>query len=176
MDFMTMGDAVMAPLGHRLFCKEQPKECVADGPVAAKRLDLHPEIMRKVAEINTAVNSAIRPESDQELYGVEENWTYPVDAGDCEDYALLKRRKLHAAGIALSDLLITVVRKTNGEGHAILTLTTTTGDFVLDNLDWRVRPWREAPYLYLKRQSNEDPARWLAISRDTEVLVSAVVE
>jgi predicted transglutaminase-like cysteine proteinase len=173
-DFMTAGAVAVAPLGHRLFCKAQPRDCAAEGPAAAERLELEPEVIALIASINTSVNATIRPQSDQEQYGVEEHWTYPAERGDCEDYALLKRRKLHAAGIALSDLLITVVRKRNGEGHAILTLTTTSGDYVLDNLDWRVRPWRDTPYTFLKRQSSADPATWQAISTDTNVLVSAV--
>ncbi|WP_224008194.1 transglutaminase-like cysteine peptidase [Aureimonas sp. SA4125] len=171
---MSIGSSAVAPLGHRLFCKAQPNECRTDTPAPAERLELEPEIMKTIAEINTAVNQMIRPVSDQIQFGVEEHWTYPDNSGDCEDYALLKRRKLHAAGIALSDLLITVVRKANGEGHAILTLTTTSGDYVLDNLDWRVRPWREAPYTYLKRQSSDDPEKWQTITADTDVLVSAV--
>ena len=46
------------------------------------------------------------------------------DAGDCEDFVLLKRKKLIAGGFSPSDLLITVVRKPDGEGHAVLTLRT----------------------------------------------------
>jgi predicted transglutaminase-like cysteine proteinase len=173
-DFMTARETAVAPLGHRLFCKAHPQECRAEAPAPAARLELKPDIVRLVAEINTAVNATIRPQSDQEQYGVEENWTYPDKRGDCEDYALLKRRQLHAAGIALSDLLLTVVRKRNGEGHAVLTLTTTTGDYVLDNLDWRVKAWRETPYTFLKRQSSDDPAAWQTISADADMLVSAV--
>jgi predicted transglutaminase-like cysteine proteinase len=173
-DFMTAGATAVAPLGHRLFCKAQPLDCAAEAPAVAERLELVPEIIALVASINTSVNATIQPQSDQEQYQVEEHWTYPDKRGDCEDYALLKRRKLHAAGIALSDLLITVVRKRNGEGHAVLTLTTTSGDYVLDNLDWRVRPWRDTPYTFLKRQNAADPATWQAITAGTEMLVSAV--
>ena len=33
--------------------------------------------------------------TDIEQYGVEENWSLPVYAGDCEDYALKKRKVLN---------------------------------------------------------------------------------
>ena len=58
----------------------------------------------------------------------------PNGAGDCEDYVLEKRRELMHKGLSASDLLITVVRKPDGEGHAMLTVRTDKGDFVLDNL------------------------------------------
>jgi predicted transglutaminase-like cysteine proteinase len=37
--------------------------------------------------------------------------------------------------------LMTIVRDLNGQGHAILTVKTDRGDFVLDNLSADVRPW-----------------------------------
>jgi hypothetical protein len=46
-------------------------------------------------------------------------------------------------GFSPADVLITVVRKPDGEGHAVLTLRTSEGDFVLDNLVDEVKHWRE---------------------------------
>ena len=80
------------------------------------------------------VNAAIKPMNDFDIYGKDEVWAYPRGAGDCEDYVLEKRRDLMRKGISLSDLLITVVRKPDGEGHAVLTVRTDEGDYVLDNL------------------------------------------
>ena len=71
---------------------------------------------------------------------------------------LEKRRDLMRKGISLSDLLITVVRKPDGEGHAVLTVRTDKGDFVLDNLTDAVKPWEETGYRYLKRQATTTPA------------------
>ena len=62
----------------------------------------------------------------------------------------------------MSDLLITVVRKPDGEGHAVLTVRTDKGDYVLDNLTDTVKPWEETGYRYLKRQST-DPYRTLGV-------------
>lgn len=52
---------------------------------------------------------------------------------------LLKRRELIALVIPVNTLLMTLVRQANGEGHAVLTVRTDRGDFILDNLDQRVR-------------------------------------
>ena len=46
---------------------------------------------------------------------------------------LLKRRMLMQAGWPREALLITVVRDKKGEGHAVLTVKTDKGDFILDN-------------------------------------------
>jgi predicted transglutaminase-like cysteine proteinase len=59
--------------------------------------------------------------------------------------------------------LITVLRKPDGEGHAILTVRTTGGDFVLDNLNDEVKPWDETGYTYLKRQASDHTGRWVTI-------------
>jgi len=97
-----------------------------------------------------------------------------VTEGDCEDFALLKRRELAAKGFSLSNLLLTVVRKPDGEGHAILTVRTADGDFVLDNLDPKVRRWNETGYVYVKRQSSRDTGRWLSIESRGDILVGSV--
>ncbi|RIX99182.1 transglutaminase [Aureimonas flava] len=173
-DAMLVGGPIKQPFGHRAFCLRQPEEC---GPTAnADRPPpvLDDALMATVARINTAVNAEIEPVSDQVLYGQEEFWAIPTTQGDCEDYALLKRARLHAAGIPLSDLLLTVVNKTDGTGHAILTLRTMSGDFVLDNLDWRVRRWNEVPYRFVKRQSPRNAGEWLEIESAPEPLVSSV--
>jgi predicted transglutaminase-like cysteine proteinase len=56
-------------------------------------------------KINRAVNWEIAYERDIDQYGVSERWAIPEnDKGDCEDYALEKRRRLLAAGWPESDL------------------------------------------------------------------------
>jgi predicted transglutaminase-like cysteine proteinase len=88
----------------------------------------------KMVEINARVNATIAPRTDLEMWGREEIWSYPVKYGDCEDYVLQKRHELIQAGFHTSNLLITVVLQPNGDGHAVLTVRTDRGDFVLDNL------------------------------------------
>ena len=64
-------------------------------------------------------------------------------------------------GFPRQALLMTIVRDLEGEGHAILTVKTDHGEFVLDNLSDEIRPWDATGYSYVKRQSQEDPNVWL---------------
>ena len=84
---------------------------------------------------------------------------------------LLKRRDLVQEGWPIGALLITVVRRTDGEGHAVLTVETDRGDLVLDNLQPRVLVWSDTDYQYVKRQSETNTGQWMAIddARTTSV-------
>lgn len=170
---MPTGSVTSQPIGHYEFCRKHPLECSAQPRVPAPaKITAHGwDVVRSV---NISTNKSITPMTDMEIYGREEVWTYPDDAGDCEDFVLLKRAKLIEAGFPASDLLITVVRKPDGEGHAVLTLRSTEGDFVLDNLVDDVRPWFETPYTYLKRQATFDAGRWVSIEDGRDVLVGAL--
>ncbi|WP_245413595.1 transglutaminase-like cysteine peptidase [Mangrovicella endophytica] len=174
---MTVGKATTQPIGHYRFCLANPSECQAvTSPGLDDPLELTPTLIAAISAVNIATNAEIKPRSDREAFGVEEHWDYPTTgAGDCEDYALEKRRRLNKMGVALSNLLMTVVKKRDGTGHAILTLRTTHGDFELDNLDWRIRLWKETSYTYLKRQSVRNPGLWISIEDTGEdVLVGAL--
>jgi predicted transglutaminase-like cysteine proteinase len=161
-ELMATGDITSQPIGHYDFCSAHPDEC------SIRSIDDGPEHMtgalwRVTVAVNAAVNATVQPMSDVDLYGQDEVWTYPDGAGDCEDYVLEKRRELHDHGVALSNLLITVARKPDGEGHAVLTMRTDKGDFVLDNLTDSVRQWNHTGYRYLKRQDTTDTGQWVAI-------------
>lgn len=153
----------LPPIGFVRFCAEQPLACSADTSVSAKPIVMTAERWQLVNEINTYVNHKIAPVSDQDLYGQTEHWTYPVDAGDCEDYALLKQNYLNRMGLPESALLMTVVLDEKKEGHAVLTLVTNEGDFILDNRLDTIRPWTSTSYKYLKRQSRQNPRQWMAL-------------
>jgi predicted transglutaminase-like cysteine proteinase len=108
-----------------------------------------------------------------EIYGVEERWDYPTAVGDCEDYALLKRKRLNEMGYPLGALLMTVARDSNGGGHAVLTVVTDLGDFILDNIEQKVLLWREAEIYYLKRQSQRDLNVWVSLIDENNLLASS---
>lgn len=170
---MITGGATNPPVGHYEFCRSQPQECRAnpgsDGPLALTR-----EGWKKILEVNYDVNESVAPLTDKEIYGVEEYWAYPDKVGDCEDYVLLKRKRLMQAGFSPSDLLITVVLQPNGEGHAVLTVRTDRGDFVLDNMRNKVLLWSETEYTYLKRQSEQNSGRWVKLQDGRTVAVGSV--
>ena len=150
------------PVGASEFCQRFPADCLPNTnivPAAA----LTEASWNQLLSVNAYFNANIVPVTDRELYGVDEFWTYPNGYGDCEDIALAKRRQLIQDGWSPSDLMIAVVRQRNGEGHAVLTVRTDRGDFVLDNMRNKVMLWSETEYTYLKRQSAADPGRWVKI-------------
>lgn len=172
---MLTGGLTSQPIGHYEFCKANPADCsirLRDGGP----LKLSDALWKEIVAVNTLVNTSVKPMNDYDIYGKDEVWAYPdKGVGDCEDYVLEKRRELTQKGISLSDLLITVVRKPDGEGHAVLTVRTDRGDFVLDNLNDRVKPWEATGYRYLKRQSTSHTGRWVTIrDGDATTLVGSV--
>jgi predicted transglutaminase-like cysteine proteinase len=156
------GDA-LPPIGFVRFCAANPAECAGRGR-KAMRIDMTSEQWQTVYQVNSFVNGKIAPVSDQELYGKPEHWTYPTDAGDCEDYLLLKKRYLEAMGFPPQALLITVVLDEKNEGHAVLTLAAKDGDYVLDNRRNDILRWTDTNYAFLKRQSQRDAAKWVALA------------
>lgn len=66
-------------------------------------------------------------------------------------------------GYPLGALLMTVGKDANGGGHAVLTVVTDRGDFVLDNVEQRVLLWKDAEIYFLKRQSQNDPNAWVSL-------------
>ncbi|KJF66416.1 transglutaminase-like cysteine peptidase [Rhizobium nepotum] len=150
------------PIGHYEFCQTYQSECqptsLDNGP-----MKLTEERWKTMLDVNYTVNTTITPMTDMEIYGVEERWAYPTTVGDCEDFVLLKRKMLMNKGFSAGNLLITVVLQPNGEGHAVLTVRTDRGDFVLDNMRNKVMNWSETEYTYLKRQDTANPGRWVKI-------------
>lgn len=172
--FMYVGSTSTQPVGHYEFCQRQAGECQPTADANAPT-ELTRALWDEIVAINNVVNLSIEPRTDKEIWGVEEVWSYPVNGvGDCEDYVLEKQRRLRAAGVPASNLLIAVVRQANGDGHAVLVVHTTLGDFVLDNLEMRVLPWTETGYTYLKRQSRQHAGTWVGIDDDRQLLVGSV--
>jgi predicted transglutaminase-like cysteine proteinase len=152
-----------APIGWIDFCTETPREC-AGGPSAPRDVVLSPKAWRDLVQVNSWVNGAIKPMTDLDHWGVVEKWSYPDDGyGDCEDYVLLKRRMLMQAGWPREALLITVVRDKKDEGHAVLTVKTDKGDYILDNQAENIVLWSDTGYRFVKRQSQSDPNVWVSL-------------
>src|SRR5262245_53613900 len=84
--FVSTGATARPPIGWVEFCAENPRECSVL-PSVPRDVVLNTSNWRELVRINTAVNTAIKPVTDQEHYGVLEKWTFPDDGyGDCEDY------------------------------------------------------------------------------------------
>jgi len=161
--FVSTGDATRAPIGWVEFCAEHSFECKVTA-AAPRDVVLSNKAWADLTRINRWVNDNVKPMTDLEHWGVVEKWSYPDDGyGDCEDYVLLKRRMLMEAGWPRAALLVTVVREKNGNGHAVLTVKTDKGEFILDNQEERILLWSETSYRYVKRQSQSEPNRWVAL-------------
>lgn len=150
------------PIGHVRFCQRYPHDC-DKYRYSSNRISIDKKRWRQLVSINKAVNQAIIPITDQDHHGVIEFWDYPTSSGDCEDFVLLKRRLLVENGWPENSLLITVVRDEEGAGHAILTVRTRQGDYLLDNKHDEVQVWNKAPYRFVKRQSSSHPKMWVSL-------------
>jgi predicted transglutaminase-like cysteine proteinase len=162
-----------APPGWIEFCARQPSEC--SGPTTTPReLALSQRAWMDLVRVNNWVNKTIKPLSDLKHWGVAERWSYPDDGyGDCEDYVLLKRRMLIQVGWPRETLLVTVVRDEKGEGHAVLTVITDEGDYVLDNQNKDILIWSDTGYRFIKRQSQSNPNVWVSLGDQNPATATA---
>jgi predicted transglutaminase-like cysteine proteinase len=171
--FMHTSGRTTQPVGHYQFCRNEPSECrqaaAKQGPIPLTR-----KLWAAMVDVNNAVNTMVTPETDMYIWGKEEVWSYPDRVGDCEDYVLEKRRALMRLGVPEGSLLITVVRQPSGDGHAVLTVHTSNGDYILDNLEPRILAWTDTEYTFLKRQSDRNSGAWVAIDDDRNVAVGSV--
>jgi predicted transglutaminase-like cysteine proteinase len=123
---------------------------------------LTPERMSELRQINSHVNNTIVEVSDMDQYGLEDVWTLPTSGkGDCEDFALLKRKLLLQRGWPASALAISVGTTSSGEPHAVLVVTTVSGEYVLDNLTTSILPPSQTGHTFYSRQSGRG---WVSAS------------
>lgn len=163
---MAEPDGMVRPIaGWIEFCRRMPQECTLDiGAPASVTLTL--AVWRTLQSVNRRVNARIKPITDQAHWGVVDRWDFPDDGfGDCEDYQLLKRRMLAERGLSRRALLMTVVIDEINQGHAVLTVRTDRGDFILDNKTDAIRAWRRTGYSFIKRAGQDGPA-WVSLEGD----------
>jgi predicted transglutaminase-like cysteine proteinase len=160
--YASVGEDTSIPYGWVEFCQRYRSECAASGKVAD--VNASDAALREIGQVNSLVNHSVEAISDMEHWGVVDRWDLPMDGkGDCEDYALMKRKILIERGFPRSALLVTVVRDEQNEGHAILTVKTNSGEYILDNLNDDVKPINRIAYRLVKRQSQQDPNVWVAL-------------
>lgn len=132
------------------------------------RIAMDGSAMTLLRSVNDQVNGLMRATPDTQVYGVADYWNDPTLVrgvrGDCEDFALEKRRALIEHGVPAASLSIAIVKTRRGEEHAVLVVTTDAGDYVLDNLTYDVRPWRRAGYTWISRQGPGDDLTWVSLA------------
>lgn len=171
--YASLGDATRAPIGWVEFCADSPRDCRV-GATQARDIVMTQAAWKDLLRVNRWVNETIKPMTDMDHWGVIEKWSYPTDGyGDCEDYVLLKRKMLIDAGWPREALLITVVRDKKGEGHAVLTVKSDKGEFILDNQNEDVVAWTDTGYRFVKRQSQNDPNTWVSLGDSRPAVATA---
>jgi predicted transglutaminase-like cysteine proteinase len=165
--YASLGSETSVPYGWVDFCRRYRNEC-EDAAAQPRDIELTAKAYREIQRVNAWVNHSIVPVSDVDHWGVVDQWDYPTDGkGDCEDFALLKRRMLIERGFPRAALLMTVVKEKNGDGHAVLTVKTNRGEFVLDNMNDAIKPWTRTDYRFVKRQSQATANIWVTIGDPT---------
>jgi predicted transglutaminase-like cysteine proteinase len=155
------GDA-RAPYAWVAFCRKYPGECRVN-TAEPDRVELTPKIWKTLVSINHKVNREIEPVTDMDHWGVVDRWDLAEDGrGDCEEYVLVKRKKLAEAGIPRRAMLVTVVIDEENQGHAVLMIRTDRGDFILDNKRNSVLTWQQTGYVYVKREA-QDRVGWTSL-------------
>ncbi|NRG17906.1 transglutaminase-like cysteine peptidase [Rhizobiales bacterium] len=145
-----------APRGFAAVCGRYRWACSSRGGQVSDARKL--ELARK---INSSVNRSVRSATDAALYGREEYWTLPSKGqGDCEDYSLLKMKRLIEAGVPSRDLMLATVLTDRAEHHVVLVLRTGEGDYFLDNLRGSLRTWERSGYTVVKMQNPRRKSSW----------------
>jgi predicted transglutaminase-like cysteine proteinase len=145
------------------FCDQFASECAVN-TAEASVIELTPQTWNLIVSINRRVNDAIKPITDKEHWGIVDRWEFPDDgSGDCEDYQLLKRKMLVDRGLPRRAMRMTVVIDELGEGHAVLTVMTNRGNFILDNKTSTIVSEDQTGYVFVKRES-QDTVGWVSLS------------
>ncbi len=164
----------LAPIGYVNFCARNRNECKNIGG-NIRAIKLTRQNWDILNQVNKYSNRTTAPLTDAELYDVPEYWTYPKGAGDCEDFVLQKKRYLEGLGFPSETMLITVVLDQKGLGHAVLTVRTDKGDFILDNMRDKIVKWSETGYTFIKRQSQKNPNIWLSLANRGQGVINTTV-
>ncbi len=150
------------PSGARQLCNQYNWACSTKTSALMSRQ----KEMQIIKRVNRRVNSTTRSVTDQSQYRTSERWALPTSrGGDCEDFALLKKRDLIRAGVDPGKLFIATVLDTQRNSHAVLVYRSAGGDLVLDNLTNKIKPWATTRYLFLRMQNPQKPSGWVGVYR-----------
>ena len=122
----------------------------------------------KLVQINSWVNQHIRYTDDRITFGKSDFWASPAQSlkgrGDCEDYVIAKYTSLLALGFSDTDMRVVIVNDTRKSlGHAVLSVHTTSGNYILDNQNAMPMLDSQISY-YAPIYSINASARWINIA------------
>jgi predicted transglutaminase-like cysteine proteinase len=152
---MTHRGPAFAPPAFSPFCAREPRLCSTSG--GKKVVTLQPELSAELKQVNRAVNSRIKERND-----TGDDWRVPVTSGGLRGFRDLEEARVAEAWLASLGTVLTVARY-RGQGHTVLTVRTSEGDLILDNLTSSVRDWSSTPYSYFARQAQR---QWQELGAD----------
>ena len=156
--FMVAKSEALAPFAFVKFCQGASDQCSRRG--GDNIIELTGAKRALLQRINFQVNMEVSYVADTPD---DDDWKIGKGSGDCEDIALTKRKRLLAAGLPSGALRIATAFTAEGIGHAVLVVTTSKGDLVLDNRTNIVKPWFATGLRWGKIQSPQDPQRWMRL-------------
>ncbi|HEX6013653.1 MAG TPA: transglutaminase-like cysteine peptidase [Geminicoccaceae bacterium] len=154
-DDLATGNAVAGPAGWLNYCMAARGTCGA--PVPSTEVAPTPETLAVVERVQAEVNGRLTARAEPPGRDL---WQVAPASGDCEDYALTKQVLLRAAGLPPGVVRLATVTLPNGEYHAVLTVATTRGTLVLDNLRAGAVPLDAVPYRWLRLEDPAGGLRW----------------
>ncbi|TPI14285.1 transglutaminase-like cysteine peptidase [Mesorhizobium sp. B4-1-1] len=116
--------------------------CDRESPAFAEIINIAADkgFREKLAFVNSSINRLIAYRKDSVVYGKLDYWAKPSEilehrAGDCEDFAILKMAALLRAGIPSQSMSLVVLQDRRRKFfHAVLSVSTGSGAFILDSL------------------------------------------
>lgn len=88
------------------------------------------EIIATLKAVNHTINKETRYVEDKVKFNQPDFWTVANGSGDCEDYALAKRKRLRELGVKC---YLVVCHLPDKSGHCVLASDVGKTTFILDN-------------------------------------------
>ncbi|TPI47817.1 MULTISPECIES: transglutaminase-like cysteine peptidase [unclassified Mesorhizobium] len=133
----------------------------------------------KLSFVNSGINHLIAYRKDSVIYGKLDYWAKPTEvldkrAGDCEDFVILKMTALLRAGIPAQSMALVVLQdRRRGFFHAVLSVSTASGVFILDSLNNTVLRDSDLPD-YVPLYSFSTDRAWIHGSRSGSAQVAEI--
>lgn len=159
---LATGRDVAAPPGWLNFCMAGRWRCAPASE--ASEIDAAPALLALVQRVQAEVNQRVTAQPEP---AGRDLWQIADSSGDCEDFALAKQAALRAAGLPAGAVRLATARLPNGEFHAVVTVATTAGTLVLDNLQASAVPLRALDYVWLRLQGARGSLRWEELRDDS---------
>lgn len=141
--FMTSYGSIDAPPGYLEWRSINPIAALYELDTVADS----PAVIAAMRKAHAWVRQNVRYRTE-----THETWQVALTEGDCEDLALRTLMELWAAGLPRGALRIAACWA-GEQPHAVLTVETTAGTYVVDYLNPGVWLWHQLPYQWHSRES-----------------------